>query len=67
MVNHLSGTAAYALLYDIARSAGFVVIPTGGPTCLPDGAMLEHLPAELAVDAVIIESGDDLRRVIETS
>ena len=42
MVNHLSGTAAYALLYDIARSAGFVVIPTGGPTCLPDGAMLER-------------------------
>jgi hypothetical protein len=29
--------------------------------------MREHLPTELAVDAVIIESGDDLRRVIETS
>jgi hypothetical protein len=66
MANHLSG-AADALLYDIARSAGFVVMPTGCPTCLPDGAMHEHLPAELVVDAVIIESGDDLRRVIESS
>jgi hypothetical protein len=64
MVNHASGDAVYGFLYDVARSAGFVVMPVGCPTCVVDPAMKAHLPSEIAQHAVVIESGDDLRRII---
>lgn len=40
-------------------------MPLGCSTCVPDYAMKEHLPPELAIDAVVTASGDDLRRAIE--
>jgi hypothetical protein len=36
MVNRVSGVAAFELLYDVARRAGFGVMPAGCPTCVPD-------------------------------
>jgi hypothetical protein len=63
--NHVSGVVAYALLFDIARRAGFVVMPVGCPTCVLDYAMQDDLPPEVAVDVVVVGSGDDLRRAIE--
>jgi hypothetical protein len=65
MFDYLSGIAAYALPYDVALRAGFVVMPVGCPPCIPDRAMEDHLPPELAGRAVVIESGDDLKRIIE--
>jgi hypothetical protein len=65
MVNHVGGSEVYGLLYDLARSARFIVMPVGCPTCIADPAMREHLPESIAVDAVLVESGDHLRRIIE--
>lgn len=65
MVNHVSGTAIYGVLYDVAREAGFTLMPVGCAWCIPDSDMRQHLPVEIRDAAVVVGSGDDLRYAIE--
>ncbi len=65
MINHASGKAIWHVVFEVASRARFAVLPIGCPTCVPTAAMVHHLPRELADDALVIASGDELRRAIE--
>ena len=39
MFNHVDGRAAWDVIYEVAQAAGFVVMPIGCGTLLPDEAM----------------------------
>jgi hypothetical protein len=49
-----------------ARAANWVIIPVGCPTCLTLPGQMEELPEALDKDVVVIETGADLRAVIES-
>ncbi len=64
MANHIAGEQPWDLLVEGARAAGWVVMPVGCPvliTCESDRA---HLPDSLGVEAVLVLTGQDARRVI---
>ncbi|MDH2414891.1 hypothetical protein [Nocardioides sp. CER19] len=64
MVNHVVGEKPWELLVEGARAAGWVIMPTDGPTCVTDEAQRPHLPEDLAGQVVLVGSGVDLVRVI---
>jgi len=64
MFNHASGEAIWSLMFDVARLAGYAVMPVGCPTCVPPGLPTLDLPDELRDEVATIASGDDLRRVV---
>jgi hypothetical protein len=67
MFNHVSGVAAWSLLFDVARVAGFTVMAVGCPSCVVSADMLRELPPELVADAIVISSGDDLLAAVENA
>ena len=67
MVNHISGRQAWDVLVAIACAADLAIMPMGCAVAVPSEAMLSELPEELRRDAVVVSSGDDLRREIETA
>jgi hypothetical protein len=67
MFNHVSGLAAWSLLFEVARVGGFAVMPIGCATCVVDAEMLGELPAELAPDAIVVSSGDELLMAVENA
>jgi hypothetical protein len=67
MVNHAAGRAVWDVMFDVAVAGGYAVLPIGCPTCVTEPAQREHLPDELRADSVVVASGADLLRVIETA
>ena len=67
MFNRVSGVAAWSLLFDVARAAGFAVMPIGCATCVVSAEMLVDLPAELAHDAIMVSSGQELLAAVENA
>ena len=65
MVNHLSGRAVWEVVFDLARSFGFAVMPVGCPTCVTEEQQIGDLPPELAGDAIVVSSGAELQRIVE--
>ena len=63
MAHHVSGQDAWDLLLEGARAANWVIMPVGCPTCLTRPDQREELPAELRADAVVVDTGADLRAV----
>lgn len=66
MANHIEGRDPWDLLVRGARAAAWVIIPIGCPTCLTQPGQMEELPDALDKDVVVIETGADLRAVIES-
>lgn len=66
MANHISGRDAWDLLLKGAESANWVIMPLDCPTCLTQPGQREELPEELRDDVVVVETGADLRAVIES-
>jgi hypothetical protein len=66
MANHISGRDPWDLLVQGARAAGWVIIPGGCPTCLTQPGQQEELPDRLGGDVAFVETGADLRAVIES-
>jgi hypothetical protein len=64
MINHASGRQIWQLIVDVARAAGYAVLPVGCPVCVVDDAMIGHLPDELRQDALLVLDGGDLERAI---
>lgn len=62
MANHVQGAKVWELLVQAARAADWVVLPTGGPTCITDQTQRSHLPVELRQAIHLVRSGDDLQR-----
>jgi hypothetical protein len=67
MVNHASGHQIWQVIVDIARGAGFVVLPVGCPACVVDEVTIGHLPDELREAAVLVHDGGDLEGVVLTA
>ena len=66
MANHVSGHDPWDLLHRGARAANWVIMPLDCPTCLTHPGQREELPEELGEDVVVVETGADLRAVIES-
>lgn len=67
MANHVSGEKPWQLLVEGARAANWIILPVGCPTCITHEAQRAHLPEELAGDAILVASGEELLRVIRSS
>ena len=67
MINHLEGDALWDLLVETAIAAQWTIMPVGSPVCVFSDAMLEALPEGLDEDAIMISSGEQLRRAILSS
>ena len=67
MANHISGSDPWDLLVKGAQIANWMIMPVGCPTCLTQPGQREELPEALLDDVVVIETGADLRAVIERS
>jgi hypothetical protein len=66
MANHISGEDPWDLLVRGARAANWVILPLDCPVCLTQPGQLEQLPDGLDGEVVVVESGADLRAVIES-
>jgi hypothetical protein len=66
MANHIAGKDAWDLLVQGARAANWVIMPAGCPTCLTQPGQQEELPDGLDGAAMVVETGADLRAVIES-
>ena len=64
MVNHISGVAVWEVVFQVAASARFAVLPVGCSTCVPAAAMVADLPPELADGANVVTSGADILAVV---
>jgi hypothetical protein len=67
LANHITGRDPWDLLVKGAAAAGWVILPVGCPTCLTHEDQERDLPDGLRERVVIVRSGADLRRVIETA
>jgi hypothetical protein len=66
MANHVSGQDPWDVLVSGAQAAAnWVILPLDCPTCLTQPGQREELPEDLDDDVVVVETGADLRAVIE--
>jgi len=67
LANHISGQDPWDLLVQGAQAANWVILPLDCPVCLTQPGQREELPDELGAETVVVvESGADLRAVIES-
>lgn len=66
MVSHIEGAAVFDLLLEAARAGRWTIMPIGVPPAVTDVDLLAHLPDGLSDGAVIVETGADLLRLIES-
>lgn len=66
MANHVSGQDPWDVLVKAAQAANWVIMPLGCPTCLTQPGQREELPEGLDDEVVVVETGADLRAVIES-
>lgn len=67
MANHISGERPWDLLVKGARASGWVIMPTGTPVCVIDERQRPHLPEGLDDGAILVQTGEELLRVIRAS
>ena len=64
VINHATGRQIWQLIVDVARAAGYAVLPVGCPVCVVDEVMIGHLPDQLRQNAVLVRDGGDLERAV---
>jgi hypothetical protein len=67
MVNHASGRIVWDVLFELARIGGLAIMPIGCPTVVTDPGAVHHLPPDLLGEVVVVSSGADLLRLIESA
>ena len=65
MVNHISGDEVWDIVVQAAAASGLAIIPAGCPTCVTSESTTADLPSELASDVRLVETGVELRSVVE--
>lgn len=66
MVNHAGGTATWDLLVRAAAAANWTVLLPDGPPAVTNETQRADLPVDLAEEAVVVTTGADLLRIIES-
>lgn len=64
MVNHIEGSEAWELIVRAAAASGLAIMPVGCPVCVTADESVSDLPAALAGDARVVESGAALLAVV---
>ena len=67
MATRVAGMKLWDVLVQGAEAANWTVIPVGCAPCLTREGQREHLPEDLAEEAVLVTSGPELLHVIETA
>jgi hypothetical protein len=65
LISGATGAQVWDLVVEAARAAHLLIFPPGHGTCVPDEALLDHLPANLPEPVQIVHSGAELRQVME--
>ncbi|MEU8423492.1 hypothetical protein AB0C15_21720 [Micromonospora sp. NPDC048835] len=65
MISRFSAGAVLDLLVTFIVLADAVVLPPGGPTVLAHEGQRRHLPEELRAEAVVVQAGVDVERVLQ--
>lgn len=60
MINHAGGLDIWDVIYELARVAGFVIMPIGCGTLVPGAELIPHLPRELPEPILQVFSGRDV-------
>ncbi|WP_446211445.1 hypothetical protein [Micromonospora sp. IBSANI012] len=66
MISRFSPGLVLDMLVEFIGLADAVVLPPGCPTLLAHEGQRHHLPAELRADAVVVQMGADVERVLES-
>jgi hypothetical protein len=66
MISRFSDGAVLDMLVKYIGLADAVVLPPGCPTLLAHEGQRDHLPEELRADAVIVQAGPDVERVLRS-
>ncbi|MFG1866703.1 hypothetical protein [Micromonospora arborensis] len=66
MISHFSAGAVLDLLVRYIVLADAVVLPPGCPTLLAHEGQRHHLPEQLRADAVVVQAGADVERVLRS-
>ena len=64
MVNHVDGEQIWGVIYEIAVDQCLTIMPVGCPVVVTADESLEDLPIDLG-SGIVVQSGADLRRVVE--
>lgn len=64
MINRASGELIWQLIVDVARAAGYAIMPVGCAVCVVRYEMIDDLPGDLQDGAVVVRSGDELLKAI---
>jgi hypothetical protein len=67
MFTHASGVEVWDVIVDVARAAGWVVMPVGCGTCVVDEAQRAGLPEFVPEPVVTVRSGAELIAAIKAS
>jgi hypothetical protein len=62
-----AGRLIYHLMFEVAVAGDMTIIPPGAGPFLVRAAQVDHLPADLVSQAVVVGSGPELVRAIEES
>jgi hypothetical protein len=65
VVNHIRGDDTWEALVRAAKVSGLAILPIGCPTCVTSGSTIADLPEDLASDVRLVETGAELRSVVE--
>lgn len=65
-VTHVDGVDLYDVLVEIAAAFDLVIMPVGVPTAITRREQLNHLPDVLRDDALLVSSGGELLKLIES-
>jgi len=63
LVRDVTVPVVWDALFEGARAAGWVGMPTGGRVCLTAESQRAELPAEFQADAVVVASGAELMAI----
>ena len=64
--SHVNGRDAWDVIVDVARAAGFMIMPVGCGTFLLDDSARTDLPVGIPHPVVTIDSADELLAAIRT-
>ena len=67
MINHAGGLVIWDVIYEVARAAGFVIMPVSCGTLVPGAELIPHLPPDLPEPVLQVGSGKDVLAALQSA